>query len=99
MTTMKLSRRLSYHLTAGAPKNHMKEAHKSNLTRANLEENTEILAINRNLRRLPIMEALFIKELGPSLNTQAEDLRVLPSMRRTYLNVTINNNDDVIQGR
>ena len=85
MTTMKLTRRLSYHLSNGAPKNHHRDAHQTILTRKTLDENTEILAVNQDSRRLPILEALFIKDLSPNLNTQAQDLQALPSVKRSYL--------------
>ena len=85
MTTMKLTRRLSYHLSTGAPKNHHRDHHQTTLTRTTLVENTEILAVNQDLRRLPILEALFIKEMSPNLNIQAEDLQALPSVRRSPL--------------
>ena len=81
MTTMRLTRRLSYHLSNGAPKNHAK-MHKVTLERKHLEENTEIIATCNDDRRLAIIEALYIKELGPSLNCQRTDLQALPSMKR-----------------
>ena len=81
MTTTKLSRRLTFHLAAGAPKNHLMNEHSMALTRALLEESTEILDICPDTRRLPILEALYIKEMSPTLNIQAENLRALPSHR------------------
>ena len=87
MTTMKLSRRLSYHLSTGAPKNHHRDAHHATLKRETLVENTEILAVNQDQRRLPILEALFIKELSPNLNIQGEDLQALPSLKRLPENI------------
>ena len=81
MTTMRLTRRLSYHLSNGAPKNHAK-THKVTLEREHLEENTEIIATCNDDRRLAIIEALYIKELGPNLNCQKTDLQALPSMKR-----------------
>ena len=83
MTTVKISRRLSMHLQCGAPKKHLMEKHGMKLTRNNLDENTEILAICSDNRRLQIMEALFIKENNPNMNQQHIDLQALPSMRRT----------------
>ncbi|XP_076034579.1 uncharacterized protein LOC143021171 [Oratosquilla oratoria] len=83
MTSMKLSRRLSYHLSSGAPKNHLKQIHNVTLTREILENGTEILDTCNDVRRLPLLEAFYIKELSPNLNIQANDLRVLPSVRRT----------------
>ena len=84
MTTMRLSRRLSYHLSAGAPMMHSKRKHGTKLTRKRLEDNTQILTTCKNDRRLPILEALFIKNSNPCLNSQATDLQALPSMRRTF---------------
>ena len=82
MTTMRLTRRLSYHLSNGAPKNHTQKMHKVKLERAHLEENTEIIAMCNDKRRLEIIEALFIKELNPNLNCQKTDLQALPSMKK-----------------
>ena len=84
MTTMRLTRRLSYHLSAGTPMMHSRRKHGSKLTRKKLEDNTEILTTCRNDRRLPILEALLIKNSNPCLNSQATDLQALPSMRRTF---------------
>ena len=83
MTTMKLGNRLSSHRYLGAPKNHMKNQHQITITKEDLETNTEILATCTDTRRLPILEALYIKELNPSINIQAHDLQALPSVRRT----------------
>ena len=83
MTTMRLTRRLSYHLSNGAPKNHSLKIHKVELERSHLNENTEIIATCNNNRRLEIMEALYIKELNPNLNCQKTDLQALPSMKRS----------------
>ena len=83
MTTMKLTRRLSYHLNNGAPKNHAQKMHKVKLERAHLNENTEIIATCNDNRRLAIIEALYIKELNPNLNCQKTDLQALPSMKRS----------------
>ena len=82
MTTMRLTRRLSYHLTSGAPMNHSKQVHGIKLKREQLEANTEIINTCRDNRRLPILEALHIKNSNPSLNCQATDLQALPSFRR-----------------
>lgn len=82
MTTVKLSRRLTYHLASGAPKSHMRKEHNKTLTREILEKNTEIITTCTDMRRLPILEALYIKEMEPSLNIQHLDLQALPSMKR-----------------
>ncbi|KAG0721961.1 hypothetical protein GWK47_045373 [Chionoecetes opilio] len=83
MTTTKLSRRLPCHLTSGAPKSHLLEKHGIIITRKFLEENTELVDICADVRRLPILEALYIKDINPKLNVQAYDLQALPSMKRT----------------
>ncbi|XP_050699344.1 uncharacterized protein LOC126986892 [Eriocheir sinensis] len=88
MTTTRLSRRLTFHLASGAPKKHLKKQHRINITREMLENNTEILTTCPDTRRLPILEALYIKATNPTLNMQAEDLQALPSARRTSLTST-----------
>ncbi|KAG0730551.1 hypothetical protein GWK47_028007 [Chionoecetes opilio] len=50
------------------------------------EENTELIDMCADVRRLPILEALYIKEINPKLNVQANDLQALPSMNRTKAN-------------
>ena len=94
MTTMKLADRLKSHKYAGAPKNHMRQEHHDNITKEDLEGNTEVLASCNDKKRLQILEALYIKELKPSLNVQALDLQALPSMRRdaTSQNPSANEN-------
>ncbi len=83
MTTMKLPRRLSFHLAYGSPKNHLIEKHGIKITRKILEDNTHILTTCSDERRLSILEALNIKENKPALNLQAEDLKPPPSFRST----------------
>ena len=82
MTTTKLSRRLTCHITSGAPKSHLLEQHGIIITRKFLEENTELVDMCADVRRLPILEALYIKEINPKPNVQANDLQALPSMKR-----------------
>ena len=94
MTTMKLADRLKSHKYAGAPKSHKREQHQENITKEDLEENTEILASCNDKKRLQILEALFIKELKPSLNVQALDLQALPSMRRSAMNQNLTANEN-----
>ncbi|KAG0720802.1 hypothetical protein GWK47_000698 [Chionoecetes opilio] len=48
-----------------------------------LEQNTELVDMCADVRRLPILEELYIKEINPMLNVQANDLQALPSMKRT----------------
>ncbi|KAG0710524.1 hypothetical protein GWK47_022640 [Chionoecetes opilio] len=82
MTTTKLSRRLTCHLTSGVPKSHLLEKHGITITRKFLEENTEMVDMCADVRRLPILEALYIKDINPKLNVQTYELQALPSMRR-----------------
>ena len=51
------------------------------LTRKLLEENTKILAKENDRVRLTILEALFIRDLQPSINRQIEVPTLLPSMK------------------
>ncbi|KAG0719012.1 hypothetical protein GWK47_051366 [Chionoecetes opilio] len=51
-----------------------------------LKENTELVDMCADVWRLPILEALYIKEINPKLNVQANDLQALPSMKRTKAN-------------
>ncbi|KAG0712243.1 hypothetical protein GWK47_018917 [Chionoecetes opilio] len=74
MSTTKLSRRLTCHLTSGAPKSHLIEQHGIIITRTFLEENTELVDMCADVRRLPILEALYIKENNPKLNVQYSPL-------------------------
>ena len=83
MTTTRLSRRLTLHLASGAPKKHMQETHGATINRETLVENTEVLTTCDDPRRLAIIEALYIKDMNPSMNQQADDLQALPSARRT----------------
>ena len=71
-TTTSLSRRLTCHLQSGSPLQHMKDAHNRKLTRADLTENTTILARESNRKRLQITEAVFIRLRKPLINTQQE---------------------------
>ncbi|KAK3886212.1 hypothetical protein Pcinc_009631 [Petrolisthes cinctipes] len=81
--------------SSGALRTHHRDVHHSTLKRQYLEENTEILTTHQDHRRLPILEALYIKELSPTLNIQASDLQALPSMRRTSPLVSETPTDDV----
>ncbi|MPC92076.1 hypothetical protein E2C01_087148 [Portunus trituberculatus] len=75
MTTTQLSRRLTLHLASGAPKKHMQETHGTTINRETLEENTEISITCNDLRCLAILEALYIKDMNPLMNQQADDLQ------------------------
>ena len=81
MTTTTLSRRLTLHLQQGGPKTHMRQHHRIELRRDTVVSQTEILARETDPRRLAFLEALYIKDLQPSINNQVQDLAILPSMR------------------
>lgn len=71
MTTTTLSRRMTCHLSSGAPKQHMRDAHQVTLTRTMMEDNTQILTCYTDPVRLAIAEAIYIKDIGPAVNLQA----------------------------
>ena len=57
MTVCTLSRRLSYHLQNGTIKQHTLTAHKTQLTRDMLVQNTKIIDTDQDPRRLPFKES------------------------------------------
>ncbi|KAG0712010.1 hypothetical protein GWK47_019362 [Chionoecetes opilio] len=59
---------------------------RTNSVKLVLEESTELVDMCADVRRHPILEALYIKEINPKLNVQANDLQALPSMKRTKAN-------------
>ena len=82
MTRTKLSRRLTCHLQNGSIKSHYKNQHKVSLSRQHLEKGTTIIDRERDPRRLTFLEAIYIAQLKPSMNSQIEDLQVLPTFKR-----------------
>ena len=82
MTTTKLTRRLTCHLTSGSIKSHHSTSHNQALTRKDLDTNTTIIDTEKDPRRLMILEAIYIQAYQPRINIQTEDLQALPSMRR-----------------
>ena len=83
MSTTTLSRRLTYHLQNGTPKNHTSQAHNTPLTRQMLVENTTILDTSSDRKRLQIKEALYIDLKKPEMNIQIGSTSVpLPSQLR-----------------
>ena len=70
LTSTTLSRRLTCHLQAGGPKNHMREAHNETITRATLEACTSIVMRCPDAARLSIAEALIIMDESPAINLQ-----------------------------
>jgi PHD/YefM family antitoxin component YafN of YafNO toxin-antitoxin module len=81
MTETTLSRRLTCHLTSGAPKVHTLQVHGEQLTRTMLENNTVILARASDHFRLKFLEAVFILNNRPNLNVQTASFDLLPSVR------------------
>jgi hypothetical protein len=69
-TTTTLSRRLTCHLSSGAPKQHMLNIHRIKLTRKMLNDCTSIIKRCTDASRLAITEALLIKERAPAINLQ-----------------------------
>ena len=70
LTTTSLSRRITMHLQNGGPRTHTERYHDTPLTRKDMTENTKILAVTSDKRRLTVLEAVFIRELGPPINLQ-----------------------------
>ena len=71
-TSTTLSRRLTCHLQSGAPQIHTETVHGRRLSRRDLVENTTILARQPDRRRLIIMEAFYIRDLVPQMNSQQD---------------------------
>ena len=69
-TTTTLSRRITMHLVAGAPKLHTETEHGEKLTREKMTNNIEIIYSNDNFIELQIMESILIKKYSPSINRQ-----------------------------
>ena len=82
MTQTKVTRRLTCHLSAGAPKEHYAKIHKKTITREDLVKGTVVLAYQPNPKKLRILEALYIQQEAPSMNHQTEAFQ-LPSARKT----------------
>ena len=83
LTTTTLSRRLTMHLQNGAPSEHMLQVHKKHITRKDLTENTMILRNMHDKRRLPVLEALLIREKQPHLNKQVRSCVTLELFQGT----------------
>ena len=72
MTRTRLTRRLTCHLQSGAIKSHYHTEHNIKLTRQHLDEKTVIIDKERDSRRILLMEALYIAELKPTINSQVD---------------------------
>ena len=81
LTTTTLSRRLTCHLSDGAPLLHFQDYHNQQLHRNTIEDNTKILIKENDHRRLKILEALYIQNNNPNLNRQTKSYFILPSSR------------------
>ncbi|XP_076051744.1 uncharacterized protein LOC143031587 [Oratosquilla oratoria] len=81
MTTTKLTRRLTLHLSNGAIKRHHEDVHQTPMTRKNLEEGITILQTEANHTRLHILEALYIKDKNPTMNRQTPDPFTIPTSK------------------
>ena len=78
MTNMTLSKRLSCHLQEGAILEHFIKSHNEKLTRSLIVESTNILDSAQDPKRLRFLEATYILEKKPTLNTTREPL-LLPT--------------------
>ena len=67
-----LSRRLTTHLHTSGIAEHSRNVHGTEITRAELVENTSILQRESNPRRLKILEAAYIQEYSPIMCDQLE---------------------------
>ena len=69
-TTTTLSKRISGHLQAGAPKQHTLLSHNMDLTHTQMVDNTKVLYHAPDFIRLTVMEALLIRREKPIINQQ-----------------------------
>ena len=69
-TTTTIKERFKQHSSI---KKHYRESHNRNITGSEMIQNVNILAHQHNKQELIILEAIFIKEHRPTINTQAED--------------------------
>ena len=69
-TTTSLTRRITMHLQQGGPLTHTRQYHDENLTRQLMTQNTKILTKTRDKRRLIALEAIYIREMDPTINKQ-----------------------------
>ena len=86
MTTTRLSKRLSCHLQEGAIYKHFQQEHSKPLTRDVIVESTKILDTASDTLRLRFLEALYILELKPTLNTTQEALLLPTTLQETSRN-------------
>lgn len=70
MMKMRLSQRFTFHLSAGAPKKHLQEAHEQEILRSTLEDNTEILDVCHDKRWLEIAKPYTYKNSSQNLTSK-----------------------------
>ena len=70
LTTTSLSRRITMHLQSGGPKTHSDTHHGHRLTRQDMTKNTSILDECSDVRRLHMLEAVYIRDRDPLINRQ-----------------------------
>ena len=85
LTTTSLSRRLTMHLQQGGPKTHTESKQDTTLTRKMLTENITILERSANKRRLSALEAIFIRDMDPIINKQANITGTLNLFRGPFV--------------
>ena len=77
-TTCSLSRRLSLHLQHGAIKQHHMRHHQTDIDRKTIVDNTYIISQCSNLRKLKMLEAVYIRERAPIINIQSNLTSAIP---------------------
>ena len=71
------------HLKTGSIHDHYSKHHHTVPTRQDLVKGTTVLDKETDGHRLILLEALYIAENKPTMNCQARDLKVLPTMKRS----------------
>ena len=77
-TTCSLSRRLTLHLQRGAIHNHHQQYHHSKLDRSTIVNNTRIISQANDVRKLKMLEAVFIRDKAPVINIQSNMVSAIP---------------------
>ena len=95
MTTMRASKRISCHVQEGAIHLHHVRHHGSRPSRDQIIEGFKILEQCQDPNRLRILEALYILQLKPTLNTTNEVL-ILPTLAQRFGIGAIINEDPAI---
>lgn len=93
-TTNTLSRRLTLHLQDGGIKQHSRRTHGREISRGEIVNNTEIISNDSDKRRLRVLEAVFIRDRRPAINTQANMVSTIKLFDGLPLNSRVNNIDN-----